>query len=69
MVNLELQKPFLTPVWWEPPEICILGDAESARARHNQILVKDTRLVFYTDGSVVNGKVGAAAIQYCTSAK
>ena len=69
VANLELWKLFLTPVWWEPPKICILDNAESARARHNQILAKDTRLVIYTDGSVVNGKVGAAAIQYCTSAK
>ena len=69
VANLELRKPFLTPVWWEPPEICILDNAESARARHDQILAKDTGLVIYTDGSAVNGKVGAAAIQYCTSAK
>ena len=61
--SLELRKPFLTPTWWEPPETYVSDTAEAAMATHDQTVFKNSDLVFYTDGSAINGKVGAAAVQ------
>ena len=64
--SLERRRPFLTPIWWEPPETCISGSVETAIAEHDQILSRSSGPVFYTDGSAINGKVGAVAIRYDT---
>lgn len=61
--SLEPRKPFLTLTWWQPPEMHIWNSAETARAKHDQILSRTFSLIFYTDGSVVNEKVGVIAIQ------
>lgn len=66
--SLELRKPFLTPTWWQPPEMHISSSAEIARAKHDQTLSRNLGPIFYTDGSAVNGKVGAVAIQHGTPA-
>ncbi|KAJ5144461.1 reverse transcriptase [Penicillium atrosanguineum] len=60
----ESRKAFVQAPWQAPPEVMI-EDREVAVERHNQILMKDSRerpLILYTDGSGIEGRIGAAAI-------
>jgi ribonuclease HI len=60
----ESRKAFVQAPWQAPPEV-IIEHREVAVNRHNQILVKDPRerpLILYTDGSGIEGRIGAAAI-------
>ncbi|KAJ5819485.1 hypothetical protein N7474_005076 [Penicillium riverlandense] len=60
----ESRKAFVQAPWQAPPEV-IIEDREVAVERHNQVLMKDSRekpLIFYTDGSGIEGRIGAAAI-------
>ena len=60
----ESRKAFIQAPWQAPPEV-IIEDREIAVERHNQILTKDSRerpLILYTDGSGIEGRIGAAAI-------
>jgi ribonuclease HI len=62
--SLEQKQPFLTPTWWEAPNTWIEDTMERATNTHDQILERNDSLVFYTDGSAINEKVGAATIQH-----
>ncbi|KAJ6168289.1 reverse transcriptase [Penicillium chrysogenum] len=60
----ESRKAFVQAPWQAPPEV-IIEDRETAVKNHNLILTKDPRerpLILYTDGSGIEGRVGAAAI-------
>lgn len=60
----ESRKAFVQAPWQAPPEVTIEG-REVAVDRHNQISLKSTKerpLILYTDGSGIEGKVGAAVI-------
>ena len=62
--NWENRKAFVLAPWQAPPEV-IIEDREVAVSHHNQILTKDPRerpLILYTDGSGIDGKIGAAAV-------
>jgi ribonuclease HI len=61
---LEQRYPFFTLPWWEPPKTNIATSAEAARAIDDQILQQNSGLTIYTDGSAINGKVGASAVQH-----
>ena len=49
--------------WWTSPPISIAGDRETAEGRHKDITTeREPPLAIYTDGSGINGKIGAAAV-------
>ncbi|CBF76131.1 ribonuclease H family protein [Aspergillus nidulans FGSC A4] len=61
--NLEQILPFSVAPHWVSPDIIIDGDAETAIETHRNILNRAPRpIALYTDGSGINGRVGAAAI-------
>ena len=67
---IETREAYLVAPWWEPPTVRIQRDKEAAIAAHDRIL-KDNReaLAIYTDGSGINGNIGAAAVCLATGAK
>ena len=61
--DLEVIVPNAAPAWWRPPVINIKADKKLAEKAHKELLAKDTESLFiYTDGSGINGKIGAAAV-------
>jgi hypothetical protein len=61
--NLEQILPFSVAPHWASPDVIIEGDAETAIEAHRAILNRAPRpIALYTDGSGINGRVGAAAI-------
>ena len=61
--NLEVRKAFVVEPWWTPPPIAIAGDRDTAERRHKDITTeREPPLAIYTDGSGINGKIGAAAV-------
>ena len=63
--SLEAQEkipPYVTPPWWQSPNTHIEENADKAISRHCE---KRTLVNIYTDGSGINGHVGAAAV--CTT--
>src|SRR5438045_1735387 len=65
-INLEQIEPYIRPPWWNAPiQIHIDSTKKEAAKNHQQMLEKaltepDT-ICIYTDGSGINGKIGAAA--------
>ena len=60
--SIERIRPWVAPPWRVPTKYRIAENKDIALKEHNEI-TKDTRLfIVYTDGSVINGKVGAAAV-------
>ncbi|GKZ39141.1 hypothetical protein AbraIFM66950_011950, partial [Aspergillus brasiliensis] len=60
--NLEYIQPYIVAPYWAPPELTIDESVEQAIASYNDITGKDQSAVaLYTDGSGINGKIGAAA--------
>ncbi|KAJ5117510.1 zinc knuckle domain protein [Penicillium atrosanguineum] len=60
----ESRKAFVQAPWQAPPEV-IIEDREVAVERHDRILAIDWRerpTILYTDGSGIEGRIGAAAI-------
>lgn len=58
--------PFITPPWWQGPRIHIAGGTEQAEKEHERCLEKNTDAAYiYTDGSGIDGQIGAAAV--CTT--
>lgn len=60
----EIRKAFVLAPWQAPPEV-IIDDREAAVAFHDQIMIKASNerpLIIYTDGSGIEGRVGAAAV-------
>ena len=56
-------EPFVTPPWWQGPRIHIEATAVEARKRHLELLQQETAAIhIYTDGSGINGHIGAAAV-------
>jgi hypothetical protein len=62
-LDLETRYPFPAAPWWQPLEISIAADDIDARINHEKRLVLfPNRLRIYTDGSGVDGHVGASAV-------
>jgi ribonuclease HI len=51
--------PYITPPWWQGPKTYIEETADKAIARHRE---EQNALTLYTDGSGINGHLGAAAV-------
>jgi ribonuclease HI len=65
---LEIIKPYARPPWWTPPfETEIATNKKVAKQAHDQILHERNTLCIYTDGSGIDGHVGAAAFCPTTS--
>ncbi|KDN61237.1 putative zinc knuckle [Colletotrichum sublineola] len=55
--------PFVTPPWWKGPRVHIVEGAEQAEKEHQRCLEQNTNAIhIYTDGSGINGQIGAAAV-------
>ncbi|KAF3484325.1 uncharacterized protein GIQ15_03649 [Arthroderma uncinatum] len=61
MSKIELRKPHLVPPWQTTIQTSIADSKEEAIQKHDNYLDSGA-LAIYTDGSVINGKVGASAV-------
>jgi ribonuclease HI len=61
--KIEKQVPIVAEPWWIPPNIRIAPDADTAVKEHDEVcqLERYTHMKVYTDGSDIQGRVGAAA--------
>lgn len=64
MKKLEKKIHFAVSPWWQPPLINILSTKELALKSHEIITQQQTahKAEFYTDGSGINGKIGASVV-------
>ena len=61
--DLERIQPYITAPYWSPPEVIIAKNTENTIIEHNTITAHSQPVTtIYTDGSGVNGRVGAAAV-------
>jgi ribonuclease HI len=68
--DMEIRAPFAVPPWWTPPNIQIEGSVLAALINHEKcIALQPNALRFYTDGSGIDGHVGAAAVCPQTSSR
>ncbi len=62
--DIELIVPYDISPWWFPPKFCIEANKQQAKnnldQRVSQLLPRE--YIHYTDGSVINKRVGAAAV-------
>lgn len=59
----EIINPYLAPPWWQGPHTSIAPSSEKAMREHNKELSSPQgNLHIYTDGSGINGHLGAAAV-------
>jgi hypothetical protein len=58
--------PFVVPPWWKPPEVRIAPTKEQAIKEHDLITLYSGpgTMNIYTDGSGLDGAIGAAAVMY-----
>lgn len=63
--NIEVSTPFLVPPWWTPPLITVASTKEQAINQHKttvQNSMGEGLVPIFTDGSGINGKIGASAV-------
>ena len=59
--KVERMSPYICEPWWEPIPVH-LGTLDEAINRHDQIVLDGEHIRIYTDGSGIEGGVGAAAV-------
>jgi ribonuclease HI len=60
--KMEEIRPFVRPPWWTTPvRIHIENSKKDAKTRHDNALHDQDTLCIYTDGSGIDGQIGAAA--------
>lgn len=65
-INQETIKAFIVPPWWQRPRFYIESNAEQAMKEHQKQQDHEMDAIHvYTDGSGINGHIGAAAV--CTT--
>ena len=62
IADLEIITPFAAPPWWIPPKVQLDCNKEAAEKAHKALIETTNALLIYTDGSGINGKIGAAAV-------
>jgi ribonuclease HI len=61
--QLEVKSPYIAAPWWPVPEVTIHEEPDQAEKSHDDIVQTSYKnLLLYTDGSGINGKIGAAVI-------
>lgn len=62
--NLEKIIPYVTAPWWTPPTLQNAQDKSKGREQHDKTMLSGNlrQLFVYTDGSGINGKIGASAV-------
>jgi len=60
--SMERIRPWVAPPWRVPTKYRIAEDKDIALKEHDEIIKDPRLLIVYTDGSAINGKVGAAAV-------
>ena len=58
--RLEEIRPFVVSPWWRSPSTHIDDNREAALAAHQTALARPANLTLYTDGSGLDGGIGAA---------
>ncbi|KAJ3560528.1 hypothetical protein NPX13_g9271 [Xylaria arbuscula] len=62
-LDQEIVPPYVTPPWWEGPTTRIGEDTEQAESEHQRELESGRNsILIYTDGSGIDGHIGAAAV-------
>lgn len=60
--DLEHRQPFIVTPWWKPPSVVIASTPEEAIRQHSSLCRDTATTCVYTDGSGIDGHVGAAAV-------
>ena len=59
---IETIHPFPKPLWWSPSiQVIIANNKKEAKKYHDEMIHEPTTICFYTDGSGIDGHIGAAA--------
>jgi len=65
---METIQPYIRPPWWIPiTSIDISSNKKEAKTRHEETLQDPNTISIYTDGSGIDGQIGAAAFCPTTS--
>ncbi|EKG09000.1 hypothetical protein MPH_14030 [Macrophomina phaseolina MS6] len=69
LTNIEQRLPHFFPPWQKPADVCIAKSRELAIYQHDQTRKDTETLAIYTDGSAIDGHVGAAATTPTTNTR
>jgi hypothetical protein len=60
---METIHPYVRPPWWIPnANIDISSNKKEAKQRHDEAVHDPNTICIYTDGSGIDGQIGAAAV-------